>query len=448
MIVRSARVAMIAGVLLSLAVLVGCGAGIGPTIPSAPDRGLDGGEGGSGGGGGSGGVPEVGLIQPSDLEYLGAFRLPGPSGGSDWTYSGDGLAYFPQGDPDGPDDGFPGSLFGVGHDWHKQVCEISIPTPVISPDKSPDALDTAQTLRPFRDVRAGVGQLDRLTEMVRVGIEYLPAEGAQGSGKLFLCFGQHFQEDEELDVPSHMACETDLSGARGAWRVGEASPYSVNDYLFEIPAAWAAANTPGLRLATGRFRDGGWGGQGPNLFAIGLGSRGSLPADGARLNATVLLHYSSTATDPEPWHLMDEYHHSDEWAGGAWLTASDRAAVVFVGTKGTGECWYGLPDGTRWEQPYPADPEGQRGWWSSGFVGQMLFYDPSDLAAVARGDRQPWEPQPYARLDLDPELFRAMGPQQKQHVGDCAFDRERGRLFVMEPLADGDKSIVHVWQVQ
>lgn len=439
------RFVALVAIMLGLIVLLGCGAGIGPTIPSAPDRGAD--DGGSGGGtpgdGSSPGAPETGLIQPSDLEYLGAFRLPEGSGGSDWAYSGDGLAYFPAGDPDGPDDGFPGSLFGIGHDWHKQVSEVSIPAPVAR--GSVEDLATAQTLRPFRDVRAGIGQLDRLTEMVRVGIEYLPAASGQGPGTLFLCFGQHFQEDETLNVPSHMACAVDLTGARGAWRVTDASPYSVNDYLFEIPAAWAAANSPGLRLATGRFRDGGWGGQGPNLFAVGVDS---LPADGARLPATPLLHYSSTATDPEPWHTMADYHHSDEWAGGAWLTAGDRAAVIFVGTKGTGECWYGLPDGTRWEEPYPADPEGQRGWWSTGFVGQMLFYDPADLAAVARGDRQPWEPQPYARLDLDTQLRHVIGTQQKHHVGDCAFDRERGRLFVMEPLADGDKSIVHVWQLR
>jgi hypothetical protein len=27
------------------------------------------------------------------------------------------------------------------------------------------------------------------------------------------------------------------------------------------------------------------------------------------------------------------------------------------------------------------------------------------------------------------------------------FDRERGLLYVLEPLADEERSIVHVWQV-
>ena len=56
-------------------------------------------------------IPYSGLIQPDDLEYVGFFRLPEPSGGSDWDYSGHGLTYFPDGDPEGASDGFPGSLF-------------------------------------------------------------------------------------------------------------------------------------------------------------------------------------------------------------------------------------------------------------------------------------------------------------------------------------------------
>ena len=74
-------------------------------------------------------------LMPSDLEYVGAFRLPEASGGSSWEWAGDAMAYCPTGDSDGPDDGFPGSLYGIGHDWDKQVSEISIPVPVLSAGK-------------------------------------------------------------------------------------------------------------------------------------------------------------------------------------------------------------------------------------------------------------------------------------------------------------------------
>jgi len=411
--------------------------------------GCDGAPGPVDGNNGDGGA-ETQLIVPADLDYRGAFRLPEASGGSSWEYGGDALAYCPVGDPTGAADGSPGSLYGIGHDWLKYVSEVSIPAPVISAARNLDDLPTATTLRPFTGVRTGVGFLSRFEEIPRVGMEYLPAQGSQATGKLYLCWGQHFQEDETLRVASHMWCELDLTGSRGAWFVDDQSPYRVNDYLFEIPESWAEAHTPGLRLATGRFRDGGWGGQGPELFAIGPWNHGDPPASDTVLEATPLLMYSSTATDEPPYHTMDGYHHADQWAGGAWLTAGDRAAVVFVGTKGTGECWYGLPDGTVWpdEPPFPEDPENQRGWWSTGFVAQFIFYDPADLAAVAAGALQPWEPQPYATLNVDDRLFLTRTTQQKYRLGDCAFDRARGLFYVLELFGDGDKPVVHVWQVQ
>ncbi len=79
--------------------------------------------------------------------------------------------------------------------------------------------------------------------------------------------------------------------------------------------------------------------------------------------------------------------------------------------------------------------------------GQMIFYDPADLAAVARGEMEPYEPQPYATLEIDQYLYGVESTQRWYHVGAASFDRERGLLCVFEPLADGDKSLVHVWRV-
>ena len=390
----------------------------------------------------------VSRLSPGDLVYRGAFRLPGPSGGSSWQYSGDAIAYFPGGDPQGPADGYPGSLYGIGHDWHKYVSEISIPRPRVPVNGALKKLSTATTLRPFRDVRGGVGSLNALQEMVRVGMAYLPGQGAQTCGKLYLCWGAHLQEDAETRVASHMWCEGNLIGSRGAWYVGNYSPYSVNDYMLDIPKGWAERYVGGKRLATGRFRDGGWGGQGPSLFAIGPWQQGNPPANDARLQAVPLLLYSNTATDEPPYHVMNNYHHADQWAGGAWVTSAHGDAVVFAGTKGTGNCWYGLPDGRVWEPPYPPDPENQRGWWSTGFVGQLLFYDPADLAAVARGRKRPYAPQPYATLNIDRYLLHVTGSQQKDHVAAICYDHPHGLLYLVEPLADRDKSLVHVWGVR
>jgi hypothetical protein len=383
-------------------------------------------------------------IQPSDLEYLGAFRLPDGVPGSEvktWAWGGYAMTYYPGGDPGGPDDGYPGSIFGTGHAWEYQVSEISIPVPVISAAKNPGDLNTASTLQSFRDIM-NVSNL----EIPRVGLAYLPEQGSQTSDKLYFCWGQHLQEGGEL---THGWCELNVSNPRiqRAWYIDcPHNEYNTNDYLFDIPVSWAAANTPGKLLASGRFRDGGWSGQGPALVAIGPWNQGNPPASGTSLQYVTLLRYTSSE-DPESWnqstnHTMTNYHHSDEWSGAVWLTAGNKSAVVFVGTKGTGDCWYGDSNGPC------QDCGGERGWWSTGFEGQFIFYDPHDLAAVAHGTMESWEPQPYASLNVDQYLYHIESPQQWYHLGAACFDRTRGFLYVFEPYVDNDKPIVHVWKVK
>ena len=132
-----------------------------------------------------------------------------------------------------------------------------------------------------------------------------------------------------------------------------------------------------------------------------------------------------------------------------WLPALVWMAVIFVGTKGPGKCWYGCPDGTVWpdEPPYPpACPE--RGWWSTNFEGRIIFYDPANLAAVAADEMEPHEPQPYATLNIDEYLYHIESDQQKHHLGAASVDRERGLFYVFEPPADGAKPLIHVWRVE
>ena len=401
------------------------------------------------------------LIQPNDLVYQGAFRLPEGSNGSDWGYSGYAMTYYPDGDPGGPADGYPGSIFGLGHDHHQYISEISIPMPVISKDLG--QLNTATTLQGFQDITGGMfGYL----EIPRAGLEYLPAQGPQTTGKLHFCWGQHFQFEHDA---SHGWCELDLSNPRtaGPWHFGDYTNYITNDYLFEIPEAWAAANTPGQRLATGRFRDGSWSGQGPALFAYGPWNDGNPPAPNATLHTiTPLLLYGihepgiPEITNSESMK-MSTYRAADEWSGGAWLTAGDKSAVIFVGTKATGKCWYGYSNGVEYpidgaEDPdaypeVPPWPHDDRGWWSEGIEAQIIFYNPGDLAAVARGDMEPYEPQPYASLSIDEYLFDPgfnFERGKRYLVGAASFDRARGLLYAFERMADEDeKSLVHVWKV-
>lgn len=411
------------------------------------------------------------LIQPADLVYQGAFRLPDypADPGYGWEWGGNALTYYPEGDTSGGADGYPGSLYGAGNDQRMFIGEIGIPAPVISASRSLTALKTASQLRAFRDIRAGIAALEQLYNnrmLLYCGLEYLPAQGAQSGGRIYACFGDHFHDPgTPQDVPSHMWTDLDLNNNYGAWWIDHQSLYSVNDYMFAIPSAWADANgnTMGRYLATGRFRDGGWSGQGPSLFAIAPWQSGNPPPAGTILQATTLLLYSNTRGEDPTAYTMNDYHHADEWSGGAWLTAGSKAAVVFIGTKGLGSCWYGYADGTvvptdGSEGPPPSPyPNNDRGWWSSSFQAQIIFYNPADLAAVATGSMASYQPQPYAALNLDPYLWRidkVNHPdfnvnRNKDRLGACAFDRTNDLLYIVEYRGDveTDRPLIHVFKV-
>ncbi len=431
------------------------------------------------------------LVQPSDLVYRGAFRLPDDAGRPrTFEYGGNAMTFNGSGDPSGPADGFPGSLFAMGHDRlaygelpdGNQVAELSIPVPVISSNL--EDLNYAEFLQGFHDVAAGF--FTGLDEIPRVGMCYLdtPATGPL----IHLAWGQHMPL--EPDVASHAWFSTNLAAPnmQGTWFIGDQNSGSVTGYMFVIPSAWADAHAAGRYLATGRYRDGGWSGMGPALFAYRpwVDESGTPAAPGTHLDETVLLLYESSYNTESIEHCLNNYQHTDEWEGGAWITTgTGKTAVLFAGTKGTGaKYWYGyanpagpeypcveeemvgqftlcrLADGT----PCPAEDliecaghSDYRGWWGSRWDAQILLYDPADLAQVAAGSMESWDPQPYAVLDIDDHLFRnpdgveedmlGTGVQRRFLIGDVAYDREHGLLYVLELYADGAKPVVHVWAI-
>lgn len=434
------------------------------------------------------------LVQPDGLTYLGAFRLPGGDDRPEtFAYGGNAMTFNPEGDPGGAGDGFPGSLFITGHDRipygelpdGDQIAEVSIPAPARSGDVA--ALPQAVLVQPFENVLAGF--FTEMEEIPKVGLHYLdhPATGP----KLHLCWGQHLQPEGRA---SHVWLNADLTNpdVQGPWFIGNQNLYSTNGYMFGIPVAWADTYVQGRYLATGRMRDGGQGGMGPALFAYRpWQDNGSAPPAGTQLAETPLLLYENAYNTEEIERAMAGYQHPDEWEGGAWLTtASGKSAVLFVGAKGTGtKYWYGYihPDGPeypcvdthvtdfvtcRTAAGAPCPPEdfagccdeeagdcvSMRGWWSTRFDAQFIFYDPEQLAQVAAGQLESWEPQPYAVMDVDEVLYLeppewdvimlGWGVQRRNRIGAAAYDSGNGILYVLELYADEARPVVHVWSVE
>ncbi len=436
--------------------------------------------------------PSTNSIQPDNFAYLGAIRLP-DAGERPFTfaYGGEAMTYNPDGDPMGPEDGTPGSLFIMGHSRMpygelpngNQVAEVSIPRPVATKDIN--ALNTAEFLQEFGNVAEGF--FTTLEEIPRAGMQYLNRDDM--GPKIHLAWGAHFQEDENTNVASHAWFNPDLSKPemQGVWFIDGQSPYSVNGYMLEIPGGWAEKFVDGYPLGTGRFKDGGWSGMGPSLFAYRPWDEGGRPAkNNARLDAVPLLLYESSREMDEITRAMDGYQHNDEWEGAAWLTTSNgREALLFAGNKSIGQkSWYGFinpagpglpcidqdfvgqfpicrtadggycPDSDLHECPGHTS---ERGWWGSASVARFILYDTAQIARVATGQLQPWEPQPYAWLDIEENLFLnpagietdliGSGVQRRYKVGDLSFDRGNGLLYLLEYFADDAKPVVHVWKV-
>lgn len=434
----------------------------------------------------------AGRVAPSDFTYLGAFRLP--AGGErplTFEYGGNAMTFRPGGDPGGGADGFPGSLFVSGHDRMpygelpdgSRVAEIDIPAPAASRDVA--TLPEARVLQPLVDVTGGL--FAGIDEIPRLGMQFL--DRPETGPLVHLAWGQHLAPLP--DHPTHAWFRPDLASPapRGAWFLAGLSHYAANGYMLEIPESWAGVHTSGRVLGTGRYRDGGLAGMGPALFAYRpwQDASGAPPAPGATLPVTTLLQYASATETESIERCLAGTQHADTWEGAAWITTpSGKSTVLFAGTKGVGErFWYGFlnpagpdrpcvagdfvgeytvcrrADGT----PCPAEElvectghTSGRGWWSSRFAGRLLLYDPDDLARVAAGAAEPWSPQPYAFLDVDPHLYlnpsrvdlEDLGPgvQQRFRLGDVAFDRQSGLLYLLELFADGARPVVHVFRVR
>ena len=326
--------------------------------------------------------------------------------------------------------------------------EISIPAPIIS--KNLDDLNTATTLQPFADISRGLFVPEEMS-IPRAGIAY-------HDKRLYFNFGQHIQDFE----PSHGSASLDLDNpqAEGAYIFGNYTNYITNDYLFEIPPEWAVA-LGGRFLASGRAREGFWSGRGPGLFAYNP----AIVEGGVLTDIAPLLLYG-TQQEGIPEIVSDEsmavndYHEADHWWDGAWLTTGENAAVIFAGTKALGNEWYGYANGVVWEHgcaennscpEMPEWPYDDRGFWAEDYQAQIIFYDPTQLVAVANGELESWQPQPYATLDLTEYLFAPkldFANYKRDFIGAVAFDREHGLLYIIERLADEYKSVIHVWRVE
>lgn len=384
-------------------------------------------------------------IYSTHLAYQGAFACPS---GEDWAYGGHALAYYPEGDPTGPADGHPGSLYVAAHAWHDLVGEITIPAPVRS-DTFED-LPTASVLRSPTDITAGWKDNCTYNDacMYREvdGLAYL-----SNVGKIVWNLRDWYNV-AAYDQDSLGWSNPDMTGAQGVWHIGERPSgddvfhnAKTCNYLFKAPQSFGHANLEGKWLIAGNHREAGalGGSQGPTLYALAPWEDGDPPGSGQNLGALALLYYPEIypgcLDNPTECHFPD-YRPKDTWGGGAWVQTAHRSGVLIFGRKGLGDNCYGT------QAECSGDPcDMYKGYHAYPYEPQILFYDPAELSEVAAGTREPWEVLPYEVYSPTDEVL----DQECATFGAAAYDGERGLIYATEPEAGpSGETVVHVWGVR
>lgn len=362
------------------------------------------------------------MITPGNFVYLGGFRPEfGDGNRLRFGYGGRAIAYRPDGDADGPDDGFPGSLYLMGHKQQQMIAEIDIPKPFLSIEKNINQLPQARTLQPFADITKGIRK--RLTNG---SSEPFEIGGMQVIGNRLHWTVYKYYNVEQIDHLSHGLTSTTLSSQayRGLWHLGPINggkrwhSYKNAGYIAEIPQPIADRYLDGmnlmsgLQISTGRQQSS----QGPALYAYKVVDE-NLP-NGGSLDAVPLLWYPMNAE-------MTGHHPADIWRGAAWLTLGDKQAVIIVGRKGLGPVHYG--------QPRANECYDYKGYHASRYEAQVLFYQPEQILAGARQsvpNKDPW----YRWNDQTPGggIDRFMYQECGREIGGIAYDRARNLLYVSE----------------
>ncbi len=371
------------------------------------------------------------LVQPGDLVFQGAFKLPhGPIGASSFDYGGTVLAFNPA----------HGSLFIVGHPWQQDVAEISIPA--VSPTNTTVAsLPMTTVLQPFVDATEG--------QLAKVGDGQVQIGGLLAyQGALYLSAFVYY-DGSGTQILSEYTTSLDFSvtgEVKGPFRVGvsEGAGY-VDGYFGVIPPVWQA--TLGGPVLHGNC-------------CLSIISRTSFgPAayviDPAQLGGVIPQPAIPLVFYPQA-HPLDLWGSTSTLFNGstqinAVIFPEGTRSVLFVGRHGTGTLCYGegtadpalvgktAPDGAL----YCFDPtDMSKGVHAFPYSHYIWAVDARDLAAVKRGERKPWEVKPYA---IWPIAFPLSGGT---HATGATYDPMSGRIFVVQDFSDGDNPIVNVFTLK
>jgi hypothetical protein len=140
------------------------------------------------------------------------------------------------------------------------------------------------------------------------------------------------------------------------------------------------------------------------------------PPNGTKLDAIELVCYPHGNALPE--NLL-----TDQYGSGAWISSGTKNAVIITSSKASS---------VRYGNALPGDCNQSHGYHGAPFHPEILFYDPDDLAAAARGEMEPWDIQPYEKWNPQQYLY----DNCDWFISGAVFDDVNGYLYFLQPNGD------------
>ena len=420
------------------------------------------------------------LLQESDFEYLGAFRVPKTDMGGPLyqglSFGGHAIAY----------NQINNSLFIVGHGHSQLTAEINIPE-IIKSDNI-ENLKTSTVIQNLADITNG--HRDKITADGNKDIgngasmggmmtwKYKRKDGTEENWLIgSVC--AYYDGDYEA-VKSHFATSLKLSSSSpqfsGMLELGtKPSPVPqagfIGGYMTPIPGKWqdslggkALSGMSGLPIISRTSL-------GPAAFSF---YPDELVEKKSPAKATALLYYPlehPTIGDygsPGTLETSGRLYNMGTFQTGV-IFPTGTQSIIFTGQYGLGEACYGQGTNKIEEASMPNycyDPSDQsKGVHTYPYAIYAWAYDAEDLARVKAGGRivdnpsenlvdgitktstenyKPWHIRPYAHWAIKlPFADNTSG-----FKGASAYDEESKRMYLVQLFADGDRPIIHVFQIK
>lgn len=364
-------------------------------------------------------LPGEDLLQPGDLTYIGAFKVPQGILGPEVNYSGIKVATFQNSTGVFCHDPASNQLYLTGHPYGQLTAAVTIPVPVKS--TSPSALPFATLAVPFRQVTSGTG----LTIGYGTGIFQVLGLAVDG-GRLYWSAGTYYNVDGTNKASqgfSNLLSNPSI-GATGPWYLAGQHIQRVAGPATLAPQDFADQYTGGRRVVAGRYTAQGIATTscGPTLYAYSVGE--PPPAKDSSLTNVPIIFWPSTAQ--YPGHLPN-----DEYNGVAFV----KGSVIWTGRK-SGGSYYG--------DPRPGDCETWKGYHGDPYSPRVWFFSQADLGSAAMTGLYQ-QPRAYATWS-PPEFW----PNCTGRLGGCAYDLATRRLYVVQTGAyssNGSYPVIHVYEV-